>query len=230
MRSRRQVNCLSLVRKSAHVFLTLIGAVVEDVEGVHCLLSSLLVTEDQVDPLMEVIGHMLTFLEFNIQVDVVLNSRLNTLSLGFLTLLTSKIQALFKDFLGIVTRNLKVNTSSHLNDINATLFILPAVSMNIYEHLLLRLLVYMCDIRLHSFNFKHICNPKIILVNMKSFPKNPLFCLCRLTRAFLCFLMKSSLDVAHRGSRTSVTGSWDICKCPRSNPATFKQQCTRFKY
>lgn len=57
-----------------HVFLTLIGAVVEDVECVHCLFSSLLATEDQVDPLMEVIGHMLTFLEFNIQVDVVLNS------------------------------------------------------------------------------------------------------------------------------------------------------------
>lgn len=62
-----------------HVFLTLIGAVVEDVECVHCLFSSLLATEDQVDPLMEVIGHMLTFLEFNIQVDVVLNSYLNTL-------------------------------------------------------------------------------------------------------------------------------------------------------
>lgn len=30
---------------------------------------------------------------------------------------------------------------------------------------------------------------------------------CRLTRAFMCFLMKSSLDVAHRGSRTSATWS-----------------------
>lgn len=41
---------------------------------------------------------------------------------------------------------------------------------------------------------------------------------CRLTRAFICFLMKSSLDVAHRGSRTSATWSCDICRRPRSKP------------
>jgi len=54
--------------KSHHFCLTLISAVVEDVEGVHCLLAPLLVTEDQVNPLMEVTGHMLTLLEFKIQV------------------------------------------------------------------------------------------------------------------------------------------------------------------
>lgn len=68
----------SLVRKSIHFGLTLISAVVEDIEGIHGLFTSLLVTKDQVNPLMEVTGNVLTFLEFKIQVIVILNSCLNT--------------------------------------------------------------------------------------------------------------------------------------------------------
>lgn len=47
--------------------LTLISAVVEDIESLHCLLASLLVAKDEVNPLMEVTGDMLTFLGENTQ-------------------------------------------------------------------------------------------------------------------------------------------------------------------
>lgn len=53
------------------LFLTLISAIVEDVEGIYCLFASLLVTEDQINPLVEVTGHMLTFLQFKIKVLVI---------------------------------------------------------------------------------------------------------------------------------------------------------------
>lgn len=58
---------LSLIRKGVYSWFTLISAVVEDIEGIHCLFSSLLVAKDQVNPLMEVTWHMLTFLGLNIQ-------------------------------------------------------------------------------------------------------------------------------------------------------------------
>lgn len=54
--------------------LTLIGAVVEDIEGFHCLFTSLLVTKDQVNPLMKVTGHVFTFLGSNIHGAVIFNS------------------------------------------------------------------------------------------------------------------------------------------------------------
>lgn len=51
-----------------------------------------------------------------------------------------------------------------------------------------------------------------------------------LTRAFMCFLMKSSLEEAQRGSTTSVTGSWDNCKRPRSKPTTSMRQTFHYYY
>lgn len=104
-------------------FLTLVSAIVEHIESFHSFLSSLFVTKDQIDPLVQVTGDVLGFLG----VDVGLGSRQ-------------------------VQENLR---------------------------------------------------------NWQA---------CRLTRAFICFLMKSSLDVAHRGSRTSATWSCDICRRPRSKP------------
>lgn len=44
-------------------FLTLISAIVEDVESVDGLFASLLEAKDQIDPLVEVTGHMFTLLE-----------------------------------------------------------------------------------------------------------------------------------------------------------------------
>lgn len=44
-------------------------------------------------------------------------------------------------------------------------------------------------------------------------------CCWWLTRAFMCFLIKSSLDVAQGGSNTSATRSWDNCKRPKSKPS-----------
>lgn len=43
--------------------LTLVSAVVEDVERVYGLLAPLLEAKDQIDPLVEVTGHMLALLE-----------------------------------------------------------------------------------------------------------------------------------------------------------------------
>lgn len=45
-------------------FLTLVSAIVEDVERIDGFLAPLLETEDQIDPLMEVTGHVLALLEF----------------------------------------------------------------------------------------------------------------------------------------------------------------------
>lgn len=45
-------------------FLTLISAIVEDVQSVDGLFASLLATKDQIDPLVEVTGHVFTLLEF----------------------------------------------------------------------------------------------------------------------------------------------------------------------
>lgn len=44
-------------------FLTLISAIVEDVESIYGLFSSLLATKDQIDPLVEVTGHVFALLE-----------------------------------------------------------------------------------------------------------------------------------------------------------------------
>lgn len=48
------------------LFLTLISAVVEHIQGFHSLFSSLFVTKDQIDPLVEVAGDVLRFLEVDI--------------------------------------------------------------------------------------------------------------------------------------------------------------------
>lgn len=122
--------------------LTLISTVVEDIEGIHCLFTSLLITKDQVNPLMEVIGHVLRLLQFKIKE---------------ITFFSSFLNKIFS----------QENAWVSFRDTG---------------------------------------------------------CLCRLTRAFLCFLIKSSLDVAQRGSTTSVTGSWDICNWPRSKPITVMEQ------
>lgn len=47
------------------IYITFIGAVVKNIKCVHCFFSSLLVTEDQVDPFMEATGHMITLLGSN---------------------------------------------------------------------------------------------------------------------------------------------------------------------
>lgn len=44
-------------------FLTLVSAIVEDVECIDGFSASLLETEDQIDPLVEVAGHVFTLLE-----------------------------------------------------------------------------------------------------------------------------------------------------------------------
>lgn len=43
--------------------LTFIGVIVEEISGLHCLWARLLVPKDQVDPVMEAAGHILTFLQ-----------------------------------------------------------------------------------------------------------------------------------------------------------------------
>lgn len=53
-------------RSSHPLFLTLISAIVEHIKGFHSLFSSLLVTKDQIDPLVEVAGDVFGFLEIDI--------------------------------------------------------------------------------------------------------------------------------------------------------------------
>lgn len=48
------------------LFLTLISAIVEHIKGLYSFFSSLFVTKDQIDPLMEVTGDVLGFLEVDI--------------------------------------------------------------------------------------------------------------------------------------------------------------------
>lgn len=48
--------------------LTLVGAIVEDVQRIDGFFASLLETKDQIDPLVEVTGHVLTLLEFKTNV------------------------------------------------------------------------------------------------------------------------------------------------------------------
>lgn len=49
--------------KQRSLMLTLISAIVEHIKGFYSLFSSLFVTKDQIDPLMEVAGDVLGFLE-----------------------------------------------------------------------------------------------------------------------------------------------------------------------
>lgn len=55
-------------------FLTFIRAIVEDVEGIYCLFTPLLVTKNQINPLMEVTGHVFTLLKFKMTFIVILTS------------------------------------------------------------------------------------------------------------------------------------------------------------
>lgn len=64
-------NNVGLGEKQQSLILTLISAIVEHIKGFYSLFSSLFATKDQINPLMEVAGDILGFLE----VDISLMSR-----------------------------------------------------------------------------------------------------------------------------------------------------------
>lgn len=61
--ARRLASCAGMKKKKIDC-LTLVSAIVEDVERIYGFFASLLETKDEIDPLVEVVGHVLALLGF----------------------------------------------------------------------------------------------------------------------------------------------------------------------